>query len=170
MHEDDGSSPNRPRTLCPSKRRQDGTLIGTACYVCGAAITKGKSVCRPVPFLQRVLDDFVLDFVGQRIDAFLGNRGRRRLQELTTKIGFVIDLAASCAEHRGLLKDRLGRLCEERQGIERSLREPEQVPSASRTRRPWWTRSWRASKTPGSSSNTAPWKNASASSAPSWRT
>ena len=60
------------RTTWKNKWRKDGTRIGTAYYVCGAAITKGKTVCQPIQFLQRVLDDFVLDFVAQRIDALLG--------------------------------------------------------------------------------------------------
>ena len=100
-------------------------------------------------------DDFVLDFVGQRIDAFLGNSGRAvlralaerqlapvtpdpgpemrrlkaRLQELTKKIDAVIDLAANSAEHRELMKDRLGRLLGERQGIEDRLRELDRTPA-----------------------------------------
>ena len=143
------------RTTWASKRRKDGSRIGTAYYVCGAAITKGKSVCQPISFMQRVLDEFVLDFVAQRIDAFLGARGRdtlralierqlapatpdtgperhrvkARLTELTTKIDSVIDLAATSAEHRDLMKDRLGRLLAERQEIERRLRELEHVPA-----------------------------------------
>ena len=115
------------RTTWKNKWRKDGTRIGTAYDVCGAAITKGKTVCQPIQFLQRVLDDFVLDFVAQRIDALLGARGRdnlrtlierqlapsgpdpaperrnlqARLKELTAKIDSVIDLMATASEdHR----------------------------------------------------------------------
>ena len=136
--------------------RKDGTRIGTAYYVCGAAITKGKTVCQPIRFLQRKLDDFVLDFVAQRTDALLAARGRdilralierqlapagpdpapeknrlkARLKELTTKIDSVIDLMATAsAEHRELMKDRLGRLLAERQEVEGRLRTLEQVPT-----------------------------------------
>lgn len=142
------------RTTWKNKWRKDGTRIGTAYYVCGAAITKGKTVCQPIQFLQRVLDDFVLDFVAQRIDALLGARGRdtllalierqlapagpdpaperrrhkARLKELTTKIDSVIDLMATASEdHRELMKDRLGRLLAERQEIESRLHQLEQV-------------------------------------------
>ena len=143
------------RTTWKNKWRKDGSRIGTAYYVCGAAISKGKSVCQPIQFPQRVFDDYVLDFVGQRIEAFLGARGRStlrglvekqlapatpdqgpelrrlkvRLAEITTKIDSVIDLAASSAEHRDLLKDRLGRLLGERQEIEGRLREFEKCPA-----------------------------------------
>ena len=130
--------------------------IGTTYYVCGAAITKGKTVCQPIQFLQHKLDDFVLDFVAQRIDALLGARGRdalralverqlapsgpdpgpekkrlkARLKELTTKIDAVIDLMATAsAEHRELMKDRLGRLLAERQEIENRLRQLEHFPA-----------------------------------------
>ncbi len=142
------------RTTWKNKWRKDGTRIGTPYYVCGAAITKGKTVCQPIQFPQRVFDDFVLDLVGQRIDAFLGVKGRAalrrliekqlapagpdpgperhrlkaRLTELTTKIDSVIDLAATSAEHRELMKDRLGRLLGERQEIEGRLRELDQAP------------------------------------------
>ncbi len=70
------------RTTWKNKWRKDGTRIGTKYYVCGAAITKGKTVCQPIQFLQRVLDDYVLDFVAQRIDALLGARGRDALRAL----------------------------------------------------------------------------------------
>ena len=130
--------------------------IGTRYYVCGAAITKGKTVCQQIQFLQHKLDDFVLDFVAQRIDALLGARGRdtlraliqrqlapsgpdpaperrrlkARLKELTTKIDSVIDLMATAeAEHRELMKDRVGRLLAERQEIENRLRQLEHVPA-----------------------------------------
>jgi DNA invertase Pin-like site-specific DNA recombinase len=145
------------RTTWKNKWRKDGSRIGTAYYVCGAAIAKGKSVCQPIQFPQRVFDDFVLDLVEQRLDVFLGTTGqaklrglvekqlapatpdhgpemrrlRGRLEELTTKIDSVIDLAASAAEHRGLMKDRLGKLCTERQGIESRLRELEQTPASA---------------------------------------
>jgi len=68
------------RTTWKNKWRKDGPRIGTKYYVCGAAITKGKSVCQPVQFPQRVFDDFVLDFVARRIDAFLGRQGRAKLR------------------------------------------------------------------------------------------
>ena len=68
------------RTTWKNKWRKDGTRIGTKYYVCGAAITKGKSVCQPIQFPQRVFDDFVLDFVARRIDAFLGRQGRAKLR------------------------------------------------------------------------------------------
>ncbi len=143
------------RTTWKNKWRKDGTRIGTPYYVCGAAITKGKSVCQPIQFPQRVFDDFVLDFVARRIEAFLGRQGRAklralierqlapktpdhkpemrdlkaRLKELTTKIDSVIDLAASSDEHRNLVQDRLGRLCGEREEMEGRLRALEQVPA-----------------------------------------
>ena len=145
------------RTTWKNKWRKDGTRIGTKYYVCGAAITKGKSVCQPIQFPQRVFDDFVLDFVARRIDAFLGRQGRAklralierqlapqtpdpkpemrdlkaRLKELTTKIDSVIDLAASSAEHRNLVQDRLGRLCGEREEVEARLRALQQVPTST---------------------------------------
>ena len=56
-------------------------------------------------------------------------RLKARLQELTTKIDSVIDLAASSAEHRELMKDRLGRLLGERQEIEGRLRELDRAPA-----------------------------------------
>ena len=142
------------RTTWRNKWRKDGTRIGTAYYVCGAAITKGKTVCQPIQFLQHKLDDFVLDFVAQRIDALLGARGRdtlralierqlapagpdpaperRRLKarekELTTKIDSVIDLMATAsADHRELMEDRLGRLLAERKEIEGRLRQLDRV-------------------------------------------
>ncbi len=145
------------RTTWKNKWRKDGTRIGTKYYVCGAAITKGKSVCQPIQFPQAVFDDFVLDFVARRIDAFLGRQGRAklralierqlapqtpdpkpemrdlkaRLKELTTKIDSVIDLAASSAEHRNLVQDRLGRLCGEREEVEARLRALQQVPTST---------------------------------------
>jgi hypothetical protein len=144
------------RTTWKNKWRKDGTRIGTRYYVCGAAITKGKTVCQPIQFPQRKLDNFVLDFVAQRVDALLGAQGRgalralierqlapsgpdpapeknrlkARLKELTTKIDSVIDLMATASEeHRELMKDRLGRLLAERQEIENRLRQLEHVPT-----------------------------------------
>jgi site-specific DNA recombinase len=70
------------RTTWKNKWRKDGTRIGTKYYVCSAAITKGKTVCKPIQFLQRKLDDYVLDFVVQRIGALLGARGRDALHAL----------------------------------------------------------------------------------------
>ena len=144
------------RTTWKGKRRKDGTRVGTRYYVCGAAITKGKAICQPIQFAQAPLDEFVMDLVGKRTAAFLGENGRAtllslvkqelmteethdvrpemhqlrtRLDELATKIDSVIDLAAAASENRDLLTDRLGRLNREKREIERRLAELEQVPS-----------------------------------------
>jgi len=45
------------RTVWKSKLRKDGSRVGTSYYVCGASITKGKSICQPVQFLQGPMDD-----------------------------------------------------------------------------------------------------------------
>jgi site-specific DNA recombinase len=142
------------RTTWKSKRRKDGSRVGTSYYVCGAAITKGKAVCQPIQFRQGALDDFVVDLVGQRMAAFLGENGRSTLRslvekelesetcdsgpemhrlkasldEVTAKIDSVIDLAASSPEHKDLLDDRLGRLRHERREAESRLRELDVVP------------------------------------------
>ena len=144
------------RTTWKGKRRKDGTRVGTRYYVCGAAITKGKSVCQPIQFAQEPLDELMMDLVGKRMAAFLGAKGRAslltlveqqlatqetrdvqpemrtlraRLDELATKIDSVIDLAAAAPENRDLLTDRLGRLNREKRDIERHLAELEQVPT-----------------------------------------
>jgi DNA invertase Pin-like site-specific DNA recombinase len=143
------------RTTWKGKRRNDGTRVGTSYYVCGAAITKGKAICQPIQFLQKPLDEFVMDLVGKRMAAFLGENGRvmlRRLVErelatevedpgpemrelrahldaLNTKIDSVIDLAASSPENKDLLTDRLGRLRKEKREIERRLSELAEVPT-----------------------------------------
>ena len=142
------------RTSWKSLRRKDGSRIGTSYYVCSASIMKGKAVCPPVPFLQSTLDDLVTELVAGRIAAFLGKNGRAtlrrlvekelqsagpdprpeirrlkgRLAEISEKVDSVIDLAASSLEHRDLMNDRLGRLCQERQEIESRLREIELIP------------------------------------------
>jgi hypothetical protein len=54
-------------------------------YVCAASVTKGKSICQPIQFLQSAMDDFVVDAVGQRITAFLGKNGRATLKRLVEK-------------------------------------------------------------------------------------
>ena len=144
------------RTTWKGKRRKDGTRVGTRYYVCGAAITKGKSVCQPIQFAQEPLDDLVMDLVGKRMAAFLGAKGRAsllslveeqlatqdtrdvqpeirklraRLDEIATKIDSVIDLAAAATENRDLLTDRLGRLNREKREIERQLAELEELPT-----------------------------------------
>ena len=142
------------RTTWKAKRRKDGSRIGTSYYVCGAAVSKGKSFCQPIQFLRGALDDFVMDIVGKRIAILLGKNGRdilrklveqelgamghdprpemnrlkARLAGITTKIDSVIDLAASSTDCKDLLSERLGRLRAERQEVEGRLRELEKVP------------------------------------------
>jgi len=143
------------RTTWKGKRRKDGSRVGTRYYVCGAAITKGKAVCQPIQFAQEPLDEFVVDLVGQRMAAFLGENGRAMLRglvereletevedpepemrelrahldEITTKIDSVIDLAVSSPENKDLLTDRLGRLRREKQQIESRLSELAEAPT-----------------------------------------
>jgi site-specific DNA recombinase len=145
------------RTVWKGKRRKDSSRVGTSYYVCGASITKGKSICQPIQFVQSAMEDFVLDAVGQRIAAFLGRNGRAtlrrlvekelgakgpdpqpemrrlkaRLEEITAKADSVIDLAASSPENRDLLSDRLRRLRAERQEIGSRLSELETMPVRS---------------------------------------
>jgi hypothetical protein len=141
------------RTTWKNKWRKDGSRIGTAYHVCGAAIAKGKSVCQPIQFPQRVFDDLVLDLVEQRIEVFLGTRGQAKL--------------------RGLMKDRLGKLCIERQGIENRLRELEQAPASAPN--PEVLVDAILAGLAGLADaralfeHTAPWRNASVSYGPSWR-
>jgi len=143
------------RTTWKGKRRKDGSRVGTSYYVCGAAITKGKTVCQPIQFLQSAMDDFVTQVVGERIAAFLGKNGRATLKRLVlrelggpgyddprpeirrlktrlagiaTKMDSVIDLAASSPDCKELLTDRLGRLRDERQEIQSRLKDLEVVP------------------------------------------
>jgi site-specific DNA recombinase len=142
------------RTVWKGRRRKDGSRVGTSYYVCGASITKGKSVCQPIQFAQTAMEDFVVDAVGQRIADFLGENGRAtlerlvekelgakghdpqpemrrlmaRLEEISAKADAIIDLAASSPENRDLLSDRLRRLRAERQEDESRLRELEAVP------------------------------------------
>jgi hypothetical protein len=49
------------RTTWKSKRRRDGSRVGTSYYVCGASITKGKAICQPIQFVQSAMDDFVMN-------------------------------------------------------------------------------------------------------------
>ena len=95
------------RTTWKNKWRKDGTRIGTKYYVCGAAITKGKSVCQPIQFPQRVFDDFVLDFVVQKIEAFLGRQGRAKLRALIER-----QLAPRAPDHKPEMRDLKARLKE----------------------------------------------------------
>ena len=143
------------RTTWKGKRRKDGSRIGTRYYVCGAAITKGKAVCQPIQFAQEPLDEFVVDLVGKRMAAFLGENGRAMLRglvereletevedpgpemrelrahlaALSTKIDSVIDLAVSSPENKDLLTDRLGRLRRDKQQIESRLSELAEAPT-----------------------------------------
>jgi site-specific DNA recombinase len=143
------------RTTWKGKRRNDGSRVGTSYYVCGAAITKGKAICQPIQFLQKPLDEFVMDLVGKRMAAFLGENGRTMLRglverelatevedpgpemrelrahldALSTKIDSVIDLAASSPENKDLLTDRLGRLRKEKREIESRLAELDEIPA-----------------------------------------
>jgi hypothetical protein len=115
---------------------------------------KGKDICPPVRLLQSAVDEFVMELVGKRIEAFLGKRGRAtlralvekelastgqdprpeikrlkgRLVEIAKKVDSVVDLAASSPEDRDLLTERLGRLRLERREAEGRLREIEVVP------------------------------------------
>ncbi|MBM3957770.1 MAG: zinc ribbon domain-containing protein [Gemmatimonadetes bacterium] len=146
------------RATGKGKLRNDGTRVRTPYYVCSAAIAKGKSVCRPIQFLQKPLDDLVIDLVGQRLDSFLGKNGRLMLRKLVdkelalqtedparetreleahiaaldTKIDSVIDLAASSPENKDLLTDRLGRLRKEKAEIESRLAELAEMPAGVR--------------------------------------
>lgn len=141
-------------TTWKSRPRKDGSRVGTGYYVCSAAVMKGKAVCQPIRLLQSAVDEFVMDLVAKRIEAYLGKKGRATLQRLverefdstgedprpetgrlkarlagiSQKADTVIDLAASSPEHRDLLNERLGRLRRERQEVEARLRELEQVP------------------------------------------
>jgi DNA invertase Pin-like site-specific DNA recombinase len=138
-------------TTWKSERRKDGSRVGTSYYVCSAAIMKGKAICPPVRLLQSAVDEFVMELVAKRIEAFLGKKGRAtlraliekelessgqdrrpeirrltaRLVEIAKKTDTVIDLAATSPEHRDLLNERLGRLRLERREAEGRLRELE---------------------------------------------
>ena len=96
-----------------------------------------------------------MDVVTQRITTLLGENGRStllrivekelateahdprpeirrlgaRLDEITTKIDSVIDLAASSPEHKDLMQERLGRLRTEKREIEDRLREIDPAPA-----------------------------------------
>jgi hypothetical protein len=143
------------RATGKGKLRNDGTRVRTPYYVCGAAITKGKSVCQPIQFLQKPLDDLVIDLVGQRLASLLGKNGRLVLRQLVDKelalqtedparetreleahlaalgkkIDSVIDLATSSPENKELLTDRLGRLRKEKAEIESRLAELAETPA-----------------------------------------
>ncbi len=136
-------------TSWKSKRRKDGSRVGTSYYICSASIMKGKSICPPVRVLQTAVDELVAEIVGERIAELLGKKGRpilrklvekelqsvakasqpeihalkASLAEITQKIDSVVDLAASSPENRDLLTERLGRLREERREIEGRLEE-----------------------------------------------
>jgi hypothetical protein len=118
----------------------------------------GKAVCQPIQFLQKPLDELVMDLVGKRMAAFLGENGRTMLRSLverelatevedpgpemrelrahldalSTKIDSVIDLAASSPENKDLLTDRLGRLRREKREIESRLSELAETPARVR--------------------------------------
>ena len=143
------------RTTGKGKLRNDGTRVRTPYYVCSAAIAKGKSVCQPIQFLQKPLDDVVTDLVGKRMAEFLGKNGQLILRQLVEKelalgaedpvretreleahlaaldkkIDSVIDLAVSSPENKDLLTDRLGRLRKEKAEIESRLAELAEMPA-----------------------------------------
>ena len=64
------------------RKRKDGTRPKTEYYACGGYVTKGKSVCERNVIRRDVLEDFVIEFIGEQIRELIDNADQAALRDL----------------------------------------------------------------------------------------
>ena len=69
-------------TQTKGKPRADGTKVKTRYYACGGYVTKGKSVCERSVIRKEMIENLILDQIGNNLRAFAdGEAGRKMLRK-----------------------------------------------------------------------------------------